>query len=100
MVLRGRVCYILVSEQTTIIGFLGLMNDSHKKFIREILRVTPYLTPFIRSLFKPLLNKGMKLSTVIICFENLNCVLLLFQIKKLTSLCKLYVLFIKWYIIS
>jgi hypothetical protein len=60
----------LVSEQETTLGLLGLMNESHKNLIRELLRVTPYLTPFIRNLFKPLLKRGMKLSVVVICFES------------------------------
>jgi hypothetical protein len=71
----GHMCYKLVSEQATTLGLLGLMNESLKKFIRELLRVTPYLTPFLRGLVKPLLKRGMKLSVVVYVLKNLNCVL-------------------------
>jgi hypothetical protein len=54
----------------TTLGLLGLMNESHKNIIREILGVTPYLTPFLRGLVKPLLKKGMKFFVVVICFEK------------------------------
>jgi hypothetical protein len=46
------------------------MNESHKNIIRDLLRVTPYITPFLRDLFKPLLKRGMRLSVVVICFEK------------------------------
>jgi hypothetical protein len=36
--LRGWVCYKVVSEQETTLGLLGLMNESHKNLIRELLR--------------------------------------------------------------
>jgi hypothetical protein len=59
----------------TTLGLLGLMNESLKNIIREILGVTPYLTPFLRGLVKPLLKKGMKLFVVVYVLKNMNCVL-------------------------
>jgi hypothetical protein len=60
----------------TTLGLLGLMNESLKNYLfKEILGVTPYLTPFLRGLVKPLLKKGMKLSVVVYVLENMNCVL-------------------------
>jgi hypothetical protein len=64
-IFRVRVCYRLVSEQETTLGMLGLINESLKNIIRDPLRVTPYLTPFLRGLFKPILKEGMKLYVVI-----------------------------------
>jgi hypothetical protein len=49
----------------TTLGLLGIMNESNKNIIRDPLKVTPYLNPFLRGLFKPLLKRGMKLSTVV-----------------------------------
>jgi hypothetical protein len=59
------VCYKLVSEKETTLGLCGLMNELPKYLIREILGVTPYINPFIRGLFKPLLKEGMKISMVV-----------------------------------
>jgi hypothetical protein len=65
----------LVSEWETTLGLLRLMNESHKNIIRDHLRVTPYLTPFLRGIVKPLLKRGMKISVVVYVLKNLNHVL-------------------------
>jgi hypothetical protein len=59
----------------TTLDLLGLMNKSHKNLVRELLGVKPYLTPFLRGLFKPLLKEGMKLSVFVYVLKNLSCVL-------------------------
>ena len=41
------------------------MNELRENIIREPLRVAPYLTPFLRGLFKPLLKRGIKFSAVV-----------------------------------
>jgi hypothetical protein len=87
------VLQIGIRAGATKLGPLGLMKESLKNLVREPLRVTPYLTLFIRNLFKPLLKTQMRLHVIVICFEILSCVFLVFQIKKLTSPYKLYVFF-------
>jgi hypothetical protein len=54
---------------------LGSWTSRLKTIFRILLRVTPYLTSFLKSLVKILLRKRMKLSTVCVHLRNLNCVL-------------------------
>jgi hypothetical protein len=48
--LRVQVCYKVVSEMETRLGLLGLMNESHKNIIREILRGNPLSYPIHKKL--------------------------------------------------
>jgi hypothetical protein len=66
------VCY----KQETTLGLLVLMNESLNNIIRDPFRVTPYIAPFLRGLFKPLLKEGMKNFHVVFFLKNLNCVLI------------------------
>jgi hypothetical protein len=62
-------------SMVTTLGLLGIMDKSHKNIFKGILRVTPYLTSFLKSLVKILLKKRMKLSTMCVYLRNMNCVL-------------------------
>jgi hypothetical protein len=54
---------------------LGSWMSCVKTIFKGILRVTPYLTSFLKSLVKVLLKKGMKISIVCVYLKNMNYVL-------------------------
>jgi hypothetical protein len=56
------------------LAYLGSWTSHLKTIFKGLLRVTPYLTSFLKSLVKLLLKKRMKLSTVCVFKKYELCV--------------------------